>query len=150
MTSNTRTLHKLNDYLTTPVAAFIQIDDHPALPILLRADRKRNQPLVQTHGKKFTSIEHLFYHYNKYNTNSVLHHTLYLKDEYKRLLQYIVFQEGPYSRLSAAQVLELSPEEWNTSVNTNQVDTTPVSELEHRVKKLEKLLHNLLSTLRSV
>jgi hypothetical protein len=35
-----------------------------------------------------------------------------LKNGCQRLLQHIVFQEGPYNQLSIAQLLELSPAEW--------------------------------------
>ena len=103
----------MRDYLATPYSASLQIDEHPALSITLTAERNRSQPLVQTRGKYFNSVEHLFGHYNKYNAGSTLNAQLYLKDGCQRLLQYIVFQEGPYSKLSVAQILELSPAEWD-------------------------------------
>lgn len=108
----TRNINNLRDYLPTPFNAFLQIDNHPALPITLSAATWSQQPLVQTHGKEFRSVEHLFHHYNKYNAGSALNHQLYLKDDCQRLLQYIIFQEGPYTKMSAAQTLELSPAEW--------------------------------------
>lgn len=121
-----RNLNNLRDYLTTPFAAFLQIDDHPALPITLTANRKSQQPLVRTHGKDFNSVEHLFHHYNKYNAGSKLNRQLYLKNECQRLLQYIIFQEGPYSRLSAAQTLELSPAEWDEMPALEPINAKPV------------------------
>jgi hypothetical protein len=54
-----------------------------------------------------------------------------LKDGCKRLLQYIVFQEGSYNQLSIAQLLELSPEEWAEMPALESEETAtaaPVSE----------------------
>ena len=120
----TRNIHNLRDYLTAPFNAFLQIDDHPALPITLTAVSHSWQPLVQTHGKDFGSVEHLFHHYNKYNAGSTLNRRLYLKDDCQRLLQFIVFQEGPYSKMSAAQTLELSPAEWDEMPELSEIDTS--------------------------
>jgi len=122
ITMTTRNINNLREYLTTPFNAFLQIDEHPALPITLTADSNSWQPLVQTHGKDFNSVEHLFHHYNKYNAGSKLNRQLYLKDDCQRLLQYIIFQEGPYSRLSVAQTLELSPAEWADMPELMEID----------------------------
>ena len=112
MSSPTRNIHNLRDYIPTPFAATLQIDNHPAIPIVLTADRNSWQPLVHTQGKVFGSVEHLFHHYNKYIAGYTLNRKKYLENHCQRLLSYIVFQSGPYNQLSAAQTLELSPAEW--------------------------------------
>jgi len=112
MTSLSRNIHHLRDYISTPFAATLQIDNHPAMPIVLTADCNSWQPVVHTHGKVFASVEHLFHHYNKYIAGYTLNRKKYLENHCQRLLSYIIFQAGPYSQLSAAQTLELSPAEW--------------------------------------
>lgn len=132
-----RTFNDLRNYLTTPVIFSLQIDDHPSLPITIDAVHLTGDyaPTIHTQGKVFNTIEHLFHHYNKYNTGKRLDTSTYLKNGCQRLLQYIVFQEGPYNQLSIAQLLELSPEEWaelpalepDTTVSTPVQPRTPVS-----------------------
>lgn len=112
-----RTFNDLHNYLTANANAnaSLQIDDHPSLPITLSTLRLSSGgvvPIVATHGKEFRTIEHLFNHYNKYNAGRKLDARIYSANNCQRLLQYIVFQEGPYNQLSVAQTLELSPEEW--------------------------------------
>ena len=109
-----RTFNDLRNYLTTNVNASLQIDDHPSLSITIDAVNLTGDyaPAVHTHGKDFNTLEHVFHHYNKYNAGKRLDASTYLKNGCQRLLQYIVFQEGPYNQLSVAQTLELSPEEW--------------------------------------
>lgn len=110
-----RTFNDLRSYLTSKVNSSLQIDDHPSLPITLDPVNVTGDyyvPAIYTHGKAFNTIEHLFHHYNKYNAGKRLDASLYLKNGCQRLLQYIVFQEGPHNQLSVAQTLELSPEEW--------------------------------------
>jgi hypothetical protein len=85
-------------------------------------------PTIQTQGKVFNTTEHLFHHYNKYNAGKRLDASTYLKDGCQRLLQHIVFQEGPYNQLSVAQLLELSPEEWAEmpALESENTASTPV------------------------
>ena len=134
----TRNIHNLRDYLTTPFHAFLQIDDHPALPITLTAVSHSWQPLVQTHGKDFASVEHLFHHYNKYNAGSTLNRRLYLKDDCQRLLQFIVFQEGPYTKMSAAQTLELSPAEWDEMPELMEIEATAATATTARTATVQR------------
>jgi hypothetical protein len=109
-----RAFNDLRNYLTSKVNASLQIDDHPALSITIDAVNLTLDyaPAIHTHGKGFNTIEHLLHHYNKYNTGRKLDVSTYLKNGCQRLLQHIVFQEGPYNQLSIAQLLELSPAEW--------------------------------------
>ena len=127
----TRTFFDLPTYLPIPFLASFQIDDHPALPITLDTIQGV-LPTVSTHGKAFRSLEHLFFHYNKYNAGYKLDFNTYVKDRNtQRLLQYIVFQEGPYNQLSVAQVLELTPEEWADMPALVPVYSTPVPEVQN-------------------
>jgi hypothetical protein len=131
--SMSRTFNDLRNYLTSKVNASLQIDDHPALSITIDAVNLTLDyaPAIHTHGKGFNTIEHLLHHYNKYNTGRKLDVSKYLKDGCKRLLQYIVFQEGSYNQLSIAQLLELSPEEWAEMPALESEETAtaaPVSE----------------------
>ena len=123
-----RTFRNLHSYLTTPFHAFLKIDGHPSLPLTLRANS--SETVIQTHGKTFGSVEHLFHHYNKYLAGSALLRATYLANGCQRLLQYLVFEEGPYTRLSIAQTLELSPAEWAEMPPLSPIETvataTPV------------------------
>lgn len=110
-----RTFQDLRAYLSTPFRASFQVGEHPSLPITLYAvSWKRKEPHIATHGKHFGSIEHLFYHYNKYNAGSALDKAMYVENGVytPRVLEHLIFQEGPYSTLSVAKTLELSPDEW--------------------------------------
>lgn len=110
----TRSFSNLREYLTTPFRASFQIGDHPSLPITLRTESWDYDPVLGTHGKDFRTLEHLFNHYNKYNAGSRLDRAVYLRQHRSNecLLEYIVFQEGPYKTLSVAKTLELTPAEW--------------------------------------
>ena len=125
-----RTFNHLRNYLTSPVNSSLQIDDHPSLPITIDAVHLTMDyaPTIQTQGKVFNTTEHLFHHYNKYNAGKRLDASTYLKDGCQRLLQHIVFQEGPYNQLSVAQLLELSPEEWAEmpALESENTASTPV------------------------
>ena len=121
----TRTFRNLHSYLTTPFRAFLQIDGHPSLPLTLRAES--SETVIQTNGKTFGSVEHLFHHYNKYLAGSALDRATYLANGCHRLLQYLVFEEGPYTRLSIAQTLELSPDEWAEMPPLAPIETVAVA-----------------------
>jgi len=119
----TRTFRDLYTYLSAPFSAFLQVDGHPSLPLTLRANAY--ETVIQTGGKTFGSVEHLFHHYNKYLAGSALNRATYLANGCHRLLQYLVFQEGPYKSLSVAQTLELSPAEWAEMPPLSECDDRP-------------------------
>ena len=134
MTSNSststaiRTFQDLRPYLSTPFRASFQVGEHPSLSITLYAvSWKRKEPHIATHGKHFGSIEHLFYHYNKYNAGSALDKATYVENGVytPRVLEHLVFQEGPYRTLSVAKTLELSPDEWADLPALVPVDSAP-------------------------
>jgi len=121
------TFTNVRDYLTSPFHASLQIGDHPSLSISLAAAEGFCDPIARTHGKEFRSIQHLFNHYNKYNAGSALDKPKYLKNHCHRLLECIVFQDGPYNQLSLAKTLELSPDEWAEMPALGPIDSTPTA-----------------------
>ena len=123
---SSRTFLNLYSYLSAPFRAFLKIDGHPSLPLTLRANAY--ETVIQMEGKTFGSIQHLFHHYNKYLAGSALKRELYLSNGCHRLLQYLVFQEGPYKSLSVAQTLELSPAEWAEMPPLSECDDRPPAE----------------------
>jgi hypothetical protein len=133
----TRTFFDLPDYLPTPFLASFQIEDHPALPITL-GTIQGVIPTVATHGKAFRSLEHLFFHYNKYNAGYKLDFNNYVTHRNsQQLLQYITFQEGPYNQLSVAKTLELTPAEWADLPALVPIDSIPVSEAQNAIQEQE-------------
>ena len=128
---SSRTFLNLYSYLSAPFRAFLKIDGHPSLSLTLRANSY--ETVIQMEGKTFGSVEHLFHHYNKYLAGSALNRATYLANGCQRLLQYLVFEEGPYTRLSVAQTLELSPAEWAEMPPLSECDDRPSPPAENTI-----------------